>query len=615
MNKSIFLVNKGKRILFFTTLIFLIVYLLSGTALAKSYEIPEVYIEARILEDGSVLVEEQRTVEFQGSFSWFEQWIFIRGNSFFDNFTVREGKEIYREDYSQTPGTYQVDKTGDKVVVKWYYQARDERRTFTINYRAHNITEVHKDAADFQYQFIGDDWELPTGQATVKVVLPDGVRTEDIRAWGHGPLHGDVDMYGNTVIFQVKNLPRDKFLEGRILFPPELVPFAENRTGRYALQEILAEEEALAKKANTARFKNLIDWALAPVVFLLTLTAIFYFWLKFGREYKPDFEGDYYRELPADYSPAELGVLYRFDNITPADLTATILDLARRGYLIIEEGDERKTGLFKKKADYKLSRTEKKRTEDGDKPGQHEKRLLDYLFEDISIGHKEVFFSEIEDYARNKPGSFQRFYSGWKTNLRLETDKHDFFDPATLRAKQVEFAVGMSLVFLGFIGLFTGFLVLGMTAVICGILIGVSASLLRRRSQKGVTEFTMWTAFRRFLLHFSQLDRAEIPSLIIWEHYLVYAVTLGVAKEVIKQLEIIFPGLQEGNYRFGYGWYYMPYGRVSSGMPAPNFESLTSGLQQSFQSAVNYRPASSSGTGGGFSGGGGGFGGGGGRAG
>ena len=31
--------------------------------------------------------------------------------------------------------------------------------------------------------------------------------------------------------------------------------------------------------------------------------------------------------------------------------------------------------------------------------------------------------------------------------------------------------------------------------------------------------------FRRFLLDFSQMERHEIPSLVIWEHYLVYAVT------------------------------------------------------------------------------------------
>ena len=50
----------------------------------------------------------------------------------------------------------------------------------------------------------------------------------------------------------------------------------------------------------------------------------------------------------------------------------------------------------------------------------------------------------------------------------------------------------------------------------------------------------MWNAFKNFLKDFSRLDKAEIPSIILWEHYLVYAVSLGVAKEVIKQLPIVF---------------------------------------------------------------------------
>lgn len=47
--------------------------------------------------------------------------------------------------------------------------------------------------------------------------------------------------------------------------------------------------------------------------------------------------GDYYRELPADYSPAEAGCLMRKGRLYPADFTATLLDLARRGHVSIED--------------------------------------------------------------------------------------------------------------------------------------------------------------------------------------------------------------------------------------------------------------------------------------
>lgn len=120
-----------------------------------------------------------------------------------------------------------------------------------------------------------------------------------------------------------------------------------------------------------------------------------------------------------------------------------------------------------------------------------------------------------------------------------------------------------------------------------------------------------WGAFRRFLLHFSEMQRHEIPSLVIWEHYLVYAVTLGVVQEVIRQLELVFPNMQDGDYRFGSGW--MAYGAYSSfNQMNSSFQGIGNTLERSLQIAQKAasKRSSGSGGGGGFSGGGGGGGGG-----
>jgi uncharacterized membrane protein len=47
------------------------------------------------------------------------------------------------------------------------------------------------------------------------------------------------------------------------------------------------------------------------------------------------------------------------------------------------------------------------------------------------------------------------------------------------------------------------------------------------------------------------MERSTIPSLAVWEHYLVYAVTLGVAREVLRQLQVVYPNLRDGSHRFG----------------------------------------------------------------
>ena len=126
----------------------------------------------------------------------------------------------------------------------------------------------------------------------------------------------------------------------------------------------------------------------------------------------------------------------------------------------------------------------------------------------------------------------------------------------------------------------------------------------------------MWMAFKQFLQHFSNMQEAEIPSLVIWEHYLVYATSLGVADEVIDQLPKVFseqeltnPDLTYmGGYR-SFSNFYIMNQAFSNTMTRVNSAVSTAQIAASQKS-------SGSGFGGGFSGGssGGGGGGGGGGA-
>ncbi len=121
---------------------------------------------------------------------------------------------------------------------------------------------------------------------------------------------------------------------------------------------------------------------------------------------------------------------------------------------------------------------------------------------------------------------------------------------------------------------------IGWAMIIAGVIIFVVPRFFKRRSVTGQEDYVRWAAFKKFLEHFSEMQRHEIPSLIIWEHYLVYAVTLGVAK-VIRQLEVVFPQMQDGDYHFGTGW--LMYGSYHSGMNVLNnsFDSIGTSRKRS----------------------------------
>ncbi len=119
---------------------------------------------------------------------------------------------------------------------------------------------------------------------------------------------------------------------------------------------------------------------------------------------------------------------------------------------------------------------------------------------------------------------------------------------------------------------------------------------------------------KKFLLAFGRFKEKELPEIVLWEKYLVYAAALGVADKVEKQMKIKIKNIAETNPNFNYNTFtYMAI--YSNGFSRNISSTINNSVSGAITSAVASSVSSSgSGGGGGFSGGGGGgFGGGGGR--
>ncbi|MBP8620253.1 MAG: DUF2207 domain-containing protein [Firmicutes bacterium] len=317
---------------------------------AKSYHISELHIIAKINHDGSMDVSEHRTFNFNGDFTWVTQVLSLEGCSGISDIMVSEGGRDYILADSGE-GTFSCNRVYDTIEVTWRYKASNEKRTFTLSYKVNDVVLVHEDVAELYWKFIGDAWEVHSENILIELYLPDSfTETQDemnkVRAWGHGPLSGEVQIVPpNKITWTVDFLPPETFLEGRIVFPKSMVPKATRTSGVARLNFILEQEERWAKEANRTRQ---IQRALLPVSVVCLVACVvsaLLLQLRFGREHKPEFEGDYYREPPGDYTPAELGYLWNFKKIKSEDIAATILDLARKGFLRIEVTKDEKDVL------------------------------------------------------------------------------------------------------------------------------------------------------------------------------------------------------------------------------------------------------------------------------
>lgn len=219
---------------------------------AKSYSINSVDIRVQLNRDGSADVTETRTYNFDGSFSWADEWILLTArcrsctNYQISNVVLKEGDREYVESLGR-PGTYFITQTPDKFYIKWYYQAQNQQKTFTLSYTINNAITNHADISEFYWQLIGDEWSKGTGLVNAEVFLAEEAPDSQIWAFGHGPSNGKINIVSsNQVNFSARNLPARKFFEIRILFP-RLVGAAHAQAGRETLKKILKEEEGFIK--------------------------------------------------------------------------------------------------------------------------------------------------------------------------------------------------------------------------------------------------------------------------------------------------------------------------------------------------------------------------------
>jgi uncharacterized protein (TIGR04222 family) len=297
-------------------------------------------------------------------------------------------------------------------------------------------------------------------------------------------------------------------------------------------------------------------------------------------------------EPPDKLRPGELGTLV--DMVAnPLDVTATIVDLAVRGYLRIEEIP--KHGLLGK-TDWNLVRV--REPDDALRP--YERTLLDGIF--FKSGSRpEVKLSELRNTFASKLHEVQG-------QLYDDAMEHGWFvhRPDRVRGFWVAMGVLASLVGIGVLVLLaikTHVALLGVPVALAGLVLLAGAHWMPRRTAKGYGVLQRARGFKRFIDE-SEKERARFAERRnLFSEYLPYAVVFGATEKWARA----FAGL-DGELPDAGGWYVSPYPFTVAA-----FASSIDGFTTTTAGTIASTPGTSgsSGFSGGFSGGGGGGGGGG----
>ena len=293
---------------------------------------------------------------------------------------------------------------------------------------------------------------------------------------------------------------------------------------------------------------------------------------------------------PKGALPGQVGVLADA-TADQKDVTATVIDLATRGYLTVEEHTSEKKRKKDKDRSWRLVATLRPRTD----LRPYEAGLLDKLF---------------EDGARvdlDSPGVVVGASTSCQKALYREvTDELGWFrgNPSTVRTRWV--LAGVVTLLAGVVALFAlgyplGLGLIGLALGLLGVVIMVAAIWAPGRTAVGTAIHQQALGFREYL-ETAEADQIKFEEgEDIFSRYLPYAMIWGVAERWTK----IFSDLAERGVELPEPtWYVGAHPVWYAGAGAGSFADAINGLDAAATSAMT-SASSSSGGGSGFSGGGG----------
>ena len=556
---------------------------------AKSYSINPVEITAQVQTDGSMKVEEKRTFNFDGSFTFAYQTINKLGNGsagrassyLIKDFSVCDQNGCYQEllgDEKTTADTlkpinsFYVDARTNDYYLKWFYRAVNENRVMRISYTVENAVTLHNDIADIYWKLIGSDWEIEQGGVVATFLLPKGIPNTEIQAWAHGLTGGKIAIPTNQEVdYSLVNLPLKTFFEARIIVPKSI--FSGGAQGTMSKQSILDQENTFMKQSNASPInKNELilsgiillggaGWFVFQLVFFIKNVVIF---RKYGAD-KPlpsvNLSGRIW-EPSSDIDPAQVEQLISgTKKLGPNSFTATILSLVQNRFYKMVRSDQKEGFIFK---DYKYYLVADQ--VEGKNPSTIQKAMLDLLGEigskKVNLGGQAIEATKLEDiveYSRNHATKMRLFLKETLPKIVLEENVNEgYFDQTSHKMKESlrwwpsvltivlyfsgMFFVGdlfMNGIFTNLASLFVSLLNVG-TAIILLALTYLMRNFGEKRTEKGALETAGWIAFKRHLEEYRQTVKDPIDSIIIWEKYLVYGAALGVSLKTLSELPIQF---------------------------------------------------------------------------
>jgi len=505
--------------------------------------------DIRINQDGTFTVLEVYEVEFvAGSFTFGYRSIPLYHFASIEGVTVSEGDVEYMQSPAASANTFYVEQSSDEYVINWFYpETSGASRVFSVEYTVLGGILIDENVGDrFFWKAVGPDHVFTVGSSTVVVHMPPGAIVDMTLspAFFGADASYSIDANLNSVTYVASNIAANQEFEVGVRFPHGFIP-----NKKPSWQANYEEEQLLNDNWNAVWRPrlNLLFGVIGTLLLVVGTVGLSLRYLFAGRDPQIAAVPSYLTEPPSDLPPGLVGTLVD-EKADLQDIIATIIDLAKRGVIEMEEQEKSMFGLaiskefvFHKKSDLP------------DRLRSYEKLLLDKMF-----GSRDVV--ALNDLREE----FYVVVPKLQEELYRESVCEGLFptNPKSVRGRYLGLGIGGIVLSVGAcfcamagIGqidtLACPFVSLGVVSISVAVL----SSLMPVKTWKGAEEAARWKAFREYLRMVE--DYSDLgQETELFERYLPYAIAFGLERDWIKKFARV-KGTPVP------GWYFpvgMPYG-------------------------------------------------------
>jgi len=494
---------------------------------ARSYRIDSLGISSTISRDGTVSIRETRTYNFSGSYSF--AYLRLEKKLFKEVYDIRvfEGDKEYNHANSEEEHTFQIDDRKKSIRVKWFYQATDTKKVFTVSYRLRGALRIGEEDTQFHWTYLGKGWKVRTRTMTVEQSFERELYEEDVWFVATG-LSEDrlfTSFSGQAITLEADNLSKNRRIKINSIFPTSY------------LTDPVVNDHSLTREGEIAKVEKMKVGSkygmMASIFFMfLSVTSLIVMYIKHGKEHKIDGSDlGQSTDLPSEHHPALISFFVSYQKLTGQAILATLFRLAHMKHFKIKEKEVTRKTFFKKR---EIKET-KVVVEIGDSASTQpleawDAILADFITLEVKSGTRHL------DEIFQKIGGASHFMSGWMKLVDQEAANNNWIIKPP-RREAVAFFLVHFVMFLVSAYLIQFNPVLSIISGIAILVIGIIVSFaMSRMSRECALLKRKWELFGEKIKLKKNIEQYDIDSNLI----LQCSIVLGLDNDQIKKLLKVF---------------------------------------------------------------------------